>query len=60
VPRSRSSTPLPIAARRDGGVLIVLSPRGQVRRVLEITGIPRGVVMLDREDLPEIDLGAVA
>ncbi len=38
--------------RRKGSVLILISPRGQVRRVLDLTGAPTGVVVLDRSDLP--------
>ena len=37
------------AHRRDA-VLILLEPRGQVRRVLDLTGAPSGVAVLERSD----------
>jgi anti-anti-sigma factor len=46
--------------RRDGAVLIVLSPRGQVQRVLRLIGAPAGVTMVDREDLPDAGVRAAA
>jgi anti-anti-sigma factor len=46
--------------RRDGAVLIFLSPQGQVRRVLKLIGAPAGVAMVDREDLPEAGVRAAA
>ena len=39
-------------ARREGAVLILLGPCGQVRRVLDLVGAPAGVSVLDRGDLP--------
>lgn len=45
-------------SRRDGGVLILQNPRGQVRRVLDLVGPPAGVVVLDHEDLPSEELRA--
>jgi anti-anti-sigma factor len=37
-------------ARRRNSVLILLDPRGQVRRVLDLTGAPAGVAILERSD----------
>lgn len=47
-------------ALRDGTALTVLDPRGQVRRVLDLTGAPDGVAVLDealslRPQLPRAD-----
>jgi anti-anti-sigma factor len=39
-------------SRREDGLLILVSPRGQVRRMVELVGAPPGVAVLDREDLP--------
>ncbi|HEX6154279.1 MAG TPA: STAS domain-containing protein [Solirubrobacterales bacterium] len=39
-----------IEARRHDLVLILLDPRGQVRRVLDLTGAPDGVAVLERSD----------
>ncbi|HET7121032.1 MAG TPA: STAS domain-containing protein [Solirubrobacterales bacterium] len=39
-----------VEARRRDGVLILLDPRGQVRRVLDLTGAPDGVAVLERSD----------
>lgn len=39
-----------IEARRQDAVLILLDPRGQVRRVLDLTGAPEGVAVLERSD----------
>ncbi|HET8813546.1 MAG TPA: STAS domain-containing protein [Solirubrobacterales bacterium] len=39
-------------SRHDGSVLILLSPRGQVRRVLDLLGAPPGAAVLDPEELP--------
>jgi anti-anti-sigma factor len=39
-----------LEARRRDGVLILLDPRGQVRRVLDLTGAPDGVAVLERSD----------
>jgi anti-anti-sigma factor len=35
---------------RNNSVLILLEPRGQVRRVLDLTGAPNGVAVLERSD----------
>ena len=40
--------------RREGAALIFLAPGGQVRRVLELVGMPDGVTVVDSGDLPEI------
>jgi anti-anti-sigma regulatory factor len=37
-------------ARRDGGLLVLLDPLSQVRRILDLTGAPDGVVVLDLSD----------
>lgn len=39
-----------VEARRGDAVLILLDPRGQVRRVLDLTGAPDGVAVLERSD----------
>lgn len=39
-------------SRREDAVLILLTPRGQVRRVLDLVGAPTGVAILDHDDLP--------
>lgn len=39
-----------VEARRRDAVLILLDPRGQVRRVLDLTGAPDGVAVLERSD----------
>jgi anti-anti-sigma factor len=39
-----------VEARRHDAILILLDPRGQVRRMLDLTGAPEGVVVLDRSD----------
>ena len=39
-------------ARREGSALILMHPRGQVRRVLDLVGEPTGVTVVGREDLP--------
>lgn len=39
-------------SRRNGSLLILLSPRGQVRRVLDLLGTPPGTAVLDHEDMP--------
>ena len=39
-----------VEARRHDAVLILLEPRGQVRRVLDLTGAPDGVAVLERSD----------
>ncbi len=38
-------------ARRDGAVLILLGPIGQVRRLLDLIGPPPGVAVLEHGDL---------
>lgn len=40
-------------ARRGNAVLILLRPRGQVRRMLDLTGNPPGVTVLDHNDHPD-------
>ncbi len=40
-------------ARAEGAVLILLGPRGQVRRMLALVGSPPGVAVLDDSDLRE-------
>lgn len=47
-------------SRRDGAVLILQNPRGQVRRVLDLIGTPGGVVVLDHEDLARAETRAAA
>lgn len=42
--------------RREGAVLILLSPRGQVRRVLDLLGAPRGAAV-HQEKLPSPESG---
>ncbi|HET8954703.1 MAG TPA: STAS domain-containing protein [Solirubrobacterales bacterium] len=42
-----------VQARRDDAILIMLEPRGQVRRVLELTGAPTGVAVLALSDVLE-------
>jgi anti-anti-sigma factor len=37
-------------ARRGDALLILLDPRGQVRRMLDLTGAPEGVAVLERSD----------
>lgn len=39
-------------SRREGAALILQGPRGQVRRVLDLIGMPAGVVVMGQEDLP--------
>jgi len=44
------------AARRgrpERSALILVSPRGQVRRMLDLVGSPEGVAVLEHDDLPE-------
>jgi anti-anti-sigma factor len=43
-----------VEARRTGAVLILLEPRGQVRRVLDLTGTPDGVAVLERTDIEQM------
>jgi anti-anti-sigma factor len=40
-------------SRRKGTALILISPRGQVRRVLDLTGAPTGAIVSGRSDLPD-------
>lgn len=40
-------------ARRTGVVLVLLEPRGQVRRVLDLVGAPDGVAVLERTDIEQ-------
>jgi anti-anti-sigma factor len=47
-----------IEARRRDAVLILLDPRGQVRRVLDLTGVPDGVAVLERSDSKPLAAGA--
>lgn len=37
-------------ARRTGALLVLLDPRGQVRRVLDLIGAPDGVAVMERSD----------
>lgn len=39
-------------SHREEWVLTLLSPRGQVRRVLDLVGVPRGSAVSDHEELP--------
>jgi response regulator NasT len=39
--------------RREKAVLIMLGPRGQVRRVLDLVGLPPGVSVLAQGDPPD-------
>jgi anti-anti-sigma factor len=39
-----------VEARRRNAVFILLDPRGQVRRVLDLTGAPEGVAVLEPSD----------
>lgn len=39
-----------VEARRTGALLILLDPRGQVRRVLDLVGAPDGVAVMERSD----------
>jgi anti-anti-sigma factor len=43
-------------SRREGAALILLSPRGQVRRVFDLLGAPPGVATLEPGDLPGSEL----
>jgi anti-anti-sigma factor len=47
-----------VEARRHDAVLILLDPRGQVRRVLDLTGAPAGVAVLERSDSEPLTAGA--
>lgn len=48
-----------IEAQRRRAVLILLDPRGQVRRVLDMTGAPEGVAVLERSDAEPLTAGAI-
>jgi anti-anti-sigma factor len=51
------------AARRgrlEGRQLVLYEPTGQVRRLLDLTGTPAGVAILDRRVLPDRPAGVVA
>lgn len=39
-----------VEARRRNAALVLLDPRGQVRRVLDLIGAPEGVAVLERSD----------
>jgi anti-anti-sigma factor len=47
-------------SRREEATVILLKPRGQVRRVLDLVGTPAGVANQDHEDLPGHGLRAAA
>lgn len=47
-------------ARSEGSVLILLDPRGQVRRMLDLVGSPPGTAVLDEGDLREHRVPAAA
>lgn len=47
-----------VEARRGDTVLILLDPRGQVRRVLDLTGAPDGVAVLERGDVEALAVAA--
>lgn len=47
-------------SRGEGAVLILLSMRGQVRRLIDLVGAPRGVVILEQEDLSALAAGVAA
>ena len=42
-----------LEARRAGVVLVLLEPRGQVRRVLDLVGAPDGAAVLERTDIEQ-------
>ena len=39
-------------SRGEEAVLILFDPRGQVRRLLDLIGVPAGVTVLDGDDVP--------
>lgn len=39
--------------RGERAALVLLSPRGQVRRMLDLVGSPAGLAVLEHDDLPE-------
>jgi anti-anti-sigma factor len=46
---------------RERAALILFSPLGQVRRMFDLVGVPAGVMILDRGDLPhDAPVGAAA
>jgi anti-anti-sigma factor len=45
-------------ARRHNEMLVLLDPRGQVRRVLDMTGAPEGVAVLERSDAEPLPVEA--
>jgi anti-anti-sigma factor len=47
-------------SREEHGMLILLSPSGQVRQMIGAVGVPAGVAILDREDLPARRIGLPA
>jgi cytochrome oxidase Cu insertion factor (SCO1/SenC/PrrC family) len=47
-----------VEARRHDAVLILLDPRGQVRRMLDLTGAPDGVAVLERSDSEPLNADA--
>jgi anti-anti-sigma factor len=47
-----------IEAHRRNAVLILLDPRGQVRRVLDLTGAPEGAAVLERSDAEALTAAA--
>ena len=47
-----------VEARRHDAVLILRDPRGQVRRILDLTGAPDGVAVLQRSDSEPLIAGA--
>lgn len=48
-----------VEARRRDAVLILLDPRGQVRRVLDLTGAPDGAAVLERGDAEALTAAAL-
>lgn len=40
--------------RRMDAALVLLEPRGQVRRVLDLTGAPDGVAVLEQADIEQV------
>lgn len=43
-----------VEVRRTDAVLVLLEPRGQVRRVLDLTGAPDGVAVLEQADIEQV------
>ncbi|HEU4738861.1 MAG TPA: STAS domain-containing protein [Solirubrobacterales bacterium] len=48
-----------LEARRRDAVLVLLDPRGQVRRVLDLTGAPDGVAVLVGSDAEPVVAAAL-